>query len=625
MIVSTVELFLVSFGLTYLLAMTIAGLRVLRESRRELALASARSSRSRTVRRRLAGRRLAGRRPGRQTHRRPMPPDLAPAMRRWRRLCGQLTNAEQPAPRAALVFPPEDFQLYFLVPCLNEELVIGRTVGCLLDDPRARVVVVDDGSDDRTGDLARAAGADLAGAAGADRVMVVRRELPEARRGKGPALNAGLTRILQDAAVRHIPVAQIIVCVMDADGELSPGAREAVLPLFADPQVGGVQLPVRIRNRDQGLLPLMQDVLFWGLSAVSQLGRVRSGTVSLGGNGQFTRLSALLELAREPWRSCLTEDLDLSLALTAAGWRITATADASVSQQGVTTTKALLKQWTRWYQGHMTSARWLPTLWSSRRLSHLSMLEVTLFLMVPWTLVLPWSVLFHYSLYVMIMKVSAWQNSPVLGTDGLEHLATLLLWYAMSFSPNWIVGYLYYRQDRRSGFFRAVLISHVLLAANYVAYAAAWRALFRMIVRRTSWTKTARHHELGGTALPVLAGLVPAPRTAVSAAAVAATEPVLVGAGSHRIGELLAADRQDLVAVGSYRAGELLAADREDRAGAGGLRAGGPPADRREEKAGVGRHREGSSRPASRRAGRVPAGSRVAGSHRAGGMPARRS
>ena len=48
---------------------------------------------------------------------------------------------------------------------------------------------------------------------------------------------------------------------------------------------------------------------------MTQYGRIRTGTVSLGGNGQFTRLSALLEIGEQPWNASLTEDLDLTISL----------------------------------------------------------------------------------------------------------------------------------------------------------------------------------------------------------------------------------------------------------------------------------------------------------------------
>jgi len=332
--------------------------------------------------------------------------------------------------------------------------------------------------------------------------MVHRRELPEARQGKGPALNAGLATVRADAESRGLGAEHVIVCVMDADGRLSRGAERAVLPLFADPSVGGAQLAVRIRNRRDGMLPRMQDALFVGLSATFQFARVHCGTVSLGGNGQFTRLIALDGLGRDPWRRSLTEDLDLSIALSVEGWWITTTAAAYVSQQGVTTVRALLTQWTRWYQGHMECIRWLPKLWSSRKLSHLGMLEITLFLLVPWVLVLPWSVLFEYTLWLMIRRTADWYTASAMGSDEVEHTVSLVLWYLVSFAPNWIVGYLYHRLDRQTRLWKGILMGHLLLLANLVAYVAAWRALYRIITGKHGWTKTERNDEVTGTARP---------------------------------------------------------------------------------------------------------------------------
>src|SRR5262245_20496441 len=68
------------------------------------------------------------------------------------------------------------YTTYFLVPCLNEELVIADTVAAIVANPGVIVVVVDDASEDAT--------AQLAYHAGGDQVLIVSRELPEARLGK---------------------------------------------------------------------------------------------------------------------------------------------------------------------------------------------------------------------------------------------------------------------------------------------------------------------------------------------------------------------------------------------------------------------------------------------------------
>ncbi|MBB4928241.1 glycosyltransferase [Kitasatospora kifunensis] len=77
--------------------------------------------------------------------------------------------------------------------------------------------------------------------------------------------------------------------VMDADGRLPKDAVDEVLPLFDDPPVGGVQLTARIRNRTSWLT-MLQNMEFWAPSAICQFARAATATVSLAGNGQFTRL-----------------------------------------------------------------------------------------------------------------------------------------------------------------------------------------------------------------------------------------------------------------------------------------------------------------------------------------------
>ena len=99
-----------------------------------------------------------------------------------------------------------------LVPALNAAETIGR----VLDDLRASlempVIVIDDGSRDATGDLARAHGAD-----------VLRHEV---NRGKGDAIHSGLV----EAARRGFDVAVTV----DADGQHPGGSARLLLDADAD-------------------------------------------------------------------------------------------------------------------------------------------------------------------------------------------------------------------------------------------------------------------------------------------------------------------------------------------------------------------------------------------------------
>lgn len=374
------------------------------------------------------------------------------------------------------------YHVYYLVPCLNEELVIGATVGFLTAGTTpATVVVIDDASDDATSDVARSAGG--------DDVHIVRRELPDAQLGKGPALNAGFAELIRIVAARGEDPSKVIVGVMDADGRLSDGALHAVLPLFDDPTVGGAQLAVRIRNRNNWVTRF-QNFQFWTMSAMTQLGRIRTGTVSLGGNGQFTRLSTLLDIGPQPWQPSLTEDLDLSISLISRGWRCLSTPHASVDQQGVETLGRLLNQRTRWYQGHMMAGRRIPELWRSEAIGHNAAVESIMYLLVPWLLDLPWSILYHLAIAHFGYQIATH------GFDAGPNTAlSFVLLYVVAFFPALITGVLCRRRDPQISWFQAALLGHSFVAMNYLSWACSWRALYRMLRGRNGWVKTDRTEE----------------------------------------------------------------------------------------------------------------------------------
>lgn len=399
-----------------------------------------------------------------------------------------------------------EFAVYYLVPCLNEELVIGRTVSGLVGYENGQVIVIDDGSDDRTGEEAVNAG-------GEQRVHLLTRRLPEARQGKGEALNAGLRLIRDLAEQRGQSPDKVIVCVMDADGRLSDGALSEVLPIFDDPRVGGVQLAVRIRNRES-FLTRFQDYQFWGLAAVMQFGRNRSASVSMGGNGQFARLSALNELGSRPWSGSLTEDLDLGISLAINGWRLRTAFGAAVDQQAVRTVTALVRQRTRWYQGHMMAARRAPDIWRSKNTSHPQAVEMVAYVAVPWLIDLPWSILWQFCVVQQVLHVDDMVNGVTGGVPGW--IITLSLWYAFSFGPTLFAASAYLRRDRKVGLWNALVLSHAYLVMNYVFFLCAWRAVGRIFAGRHGWDKTKRVSEAstgaeasssGNAKVPTVVGL----------------------------------------------------------------------------------------------------------------------
>lgn len=182
--------------------------------------------------------------------------------------------------RAARAAPPDVAQgrsfYVFLLPCLNEAIVIGAGVRRLLELPcdAFAVLVVDDGSDDGT--------AEAVSSIDSDRVHLLRRELPQARQGKGNALNAALRHLKSSDIISGRDPADVIIAVLDADGRLQPNALAEIGPYFAaDPTVGAIQIGVRMHNAASSLLARMQDMEFVVYSEVFERGRHTFGAAGL--------------------------------------------------------------------------------------------------------------------------------------------------------------------------------------------------------------------------------------------------------------------------------------------------------------------------------------------------------
>ena len=278
---------------------------------------------------------------------------------------------------------------------------------------------------------------------------------------------------------------------MDADGQLDAHALRAVAPYFTDPMVGGVQIGVRIANAHDSLLARFQDIEFVGFSHFVQVARDRFGSVGLGGNGQFTRLSALHTLRREPWTDCLTEDLDLGLSLVEHGWRIRFCRRAFVAQQGLHRIRPWLRQRARWTQGHYQCWKHFPKLLKARRTSILTRIDLCVYLSF-----ITFVMLVTVNMAIGVASLAGWV------TIDNHYLAFLsaglvknVVLEALSIGP--IVAFLaVYQQNSKQPLrwwqvpaFGAIFACYTYLWA--VATVLAW---YRLARGRQGWAKTARVH-----------------------------------------------------------------------------------------------------------------------------------
>ncbi|WP_067196707.1 glycosyltransferase family 2 protein [Microbacterium sp. XT11] len=369
--------------------------------------------------------------------------------------------------------------LIFVLPCLNEEKVIAASLVRLsaLRYPDMQILVVDDGSDDRT--------AEIAARHDAPRVTVLRRSLPHAREGKGEALNAAVQYIVGSGMCAGRDPRDVVLCVLDADGRLDPHVMDEVRHILTDPHVGAVQIGVRINNRDRNLLARMQDIEFVLHTEIFQRGRRHLRSVGLGGNGQFVRLAALNSLGVRPWSTNLTEDLDIGVRLLQAGWRIEFCAAAAVHQQGIESLRPWVRQRTRWFQGHLQSWALIPGVLS--RTSGRQKLDLVYNLTSPF-------LLFVSSLLSVGFWLSLVSALLLMIGDGRMPSPWWASAYVVTFGPMIVYGTLYWRIERQSGvsFWRVMLLMHLFPLYTSLWYLAGWRAFARAITRRNAWAKTDR-------------------------------------------------------------------------------------------------------------------------------------
>ncbi len=406
---------------------------------------------------------------------------------------------------------PARLEWHFFVPCRDEEPVIADTIVYLRTTfPHAHVWVIDDDSEDDTAAVVTSLRGPKHGGSGDKHLHLAQRRRPLARTGKGDALNAAY-RALKHWMGKHADTDRAIIVVVDADGRPAANCLEvcSARHLFGDGRVGAVQVDVRMSNRGTApaeggflakrfgsALVRMQDLEFRSAIAAIQLSRGHTGTISMGGNGQFTRLSALDSIVEGagPWRGALLEDFELGVHLLTAGWHTGFTVDTHVDQEALYSMRRFLTQRTRWGQGTMQCSRYVRRIWDSRHLSTLGAAEMLYYLAQPWMQLLGTLI---YPIPFILLGFRAAEN-PVAVWEWFSGGAWLLFATYGSFGlmPFLIWGPIYRKKcEPDKSFLRGVAWGFGYALYIYTFYITSWRALIRMIRGHNGWTKTRRNTE----------------------------------------------------------------------------------------------------------------------------------
>jgi cellulose synthase/poly-beta-1,6-N-acetylglucosamine synthase-like glycosyltransferase len=244
--------------------------------------------------------------------------------RLWPRRYGTPQEAQSYLPQVAV-----------LIPAYNEEKVIERTVRAALAAtyPNLRVIVIDDGSSDKTLEVAQSA---FAREEDAGRVLI----LTKPNSGKADALNFGL---------EHLRDEEMFVGI-DADTVVANDAISRLVPHFLNPKVGAVAGNAKVGNRIN-LWTRWQALEYITSQNFERRALNTMGAVSVvpGAIGAW-RVSAVRE-AGGFHTDTVAEDADLTMALLQLGYRVEYEDLALAYTEAPVNARGLMRQRFRWSFG----------------------------------------------------------------------------------------------------------------------------------------------------------------------------------------------------------------------------------------------------------------------------------
>jgi cellulose synthase/poly-beta-1,6-N-acetylglucosamine synthase-like glycosyltransferase/peptidoglycan/xylan/chitin deacetylase (PgdA/CDA1 family)/spore germination protein YaaH len=222
-----------------------------------------------------------------------------------------------------------------LIPAHNEESVIVQTVTSVLlsDLTDIQVIVVDDGSTDRTLEL-------LQSNFGRNEAVQI---IHQVNRGKAAALNNAMSHARTD-----------IVVTIDADTEIESDAIRKLLRHFSDPTVGAVAGNVKVGNRSRWLTrwQALEYITSQNMEkrAFDLLNCI---TVVPGALGAWRKRA--IDDAGGITADTVAEDADLTIAIRRLGWRVTYDEESVAWTEAPETPGALIRQRFRWTFGTLQS------------------------------------------------------------------------------------------------------------------------------------------------------------------------------------------------------------------------------------------------------------------------------
>lgn len=244
-----------------------------------------------------------------------------------------------------------------LIPAWNEEVGIAATLRSVLATryPNLEVVIVDDGSTDRTGEVVQ---------------KVI--DTYKSKKNKNPAAvvyqyisNGGKARALNHALALS---SGAIVITIDADSVMEKSFIRKMIVRFTDPKVASVAGNVVIGNRFTPLGVMQQLEYLYGFY-FKRADAIMHAVYIVGGAAAAYRRDVLARVGGFD-EQIITEDIELSTRLQDCGYRVSYAADAVVYTEGPSDFAGLMKQRLRWKFGRLLTFFKYRHLFFSTRKGH---------------------------------------------------------------------------------------------------------------------------------------------------------------------------------------------------------------------------------------------------------------
>jgi peptidoglycan-N-acetylglucosamine deacetylase len=223
-----------------------------------------------------------------------------------------------------------------LIPAFNEEMVIERTIRSALRSTykNLRVIVIDDGSKDRTLEVAREC---FGREQSLGKVLI----LTKPNSGKADALNFGL---------KHLRADEEIFIGMDADTVVAKEAVALLVPHFQNPKVGAVAGNAKVGNR-VNLWTRWQALEYITSQNFERRALNTLGAVSVVPGAIGAWRVAVVRDVHAFQTDTVAEDADLTMAILRNGYRVEYEDRALAYTEAPINAKGLMRQRFRWSFG----------------------------------------------------------------------------------------------------------------------------------------------------------------------------------------------------------------------------------------------------------------------------------